>query len=291
MLIISRCSILAVISSSSTWRFLKRPASLARVVKINHHSLFNPLSLDCIFFNITIMVGLSNDPLATYAIDAGISKTPASVPRYINRHYNVIVIGLGHRGYQTFVHNLVDSRSISIVAACDVDAGRREFVSGKHPKIPIYGSLEKLLRQHTPDFAIVSVPHRFHADCILALGQAGIPILKEKPASTSLAEYNQLVDLKVRMGVTYQKRFEPRYIHLKNLLSLVGDVVSIRATIAVNCMQPDDADWRVMDDVGVAVRFINLFIHWSSVLLTQNRKTWAAICWTCSFGCSVNPHL
>ncbi|OJJ31385.1 hypothetical protein ASPWEDRAFT_45325 [Aspergillus wentii DTO 134E9] len=198
------------------------------------------------------MVGITNDFLATYAADAGIPKTASPLPRYNNRHYNIIVVGLGHRGYKTFFKNLIDSPSISITAACDVDPVKRQVVTEKHPKIPVYSSLEKLLQTHKPDFAIVAVPHRFHADCTLTLAQAGIPILKEKPASNSLAEYQQLVSLPVRMGVTLQKRFEPRFVHFRNFLPLVGEVVSVRATIAVNCMQPDDADWRVEDEVGVA---------------------------------------
>lgn len=221
------------------------------------------------------MVGITNDFLATYAADAGIPKTTSPPPRYNNRHYNIIVVGLGHRGYKTFFKSLIDSPSISITAACDVDPVKRQVVTEKHPKIPVYSSLEKLLQTHKPDFAIVSVPHRFHADCTLTLAQAGIPILKEKPASNSLAEYQQLVSFPVRMGVTLQKRFEPRFVHFRNFLPLVGEVVSVRATIAVNCMQPDDADWRVEDEVGVAVRFIPTVYRYFA---NRSRRTWAATC-------------
>lgn len=63
--------------------------------------------------------------------------------------------------------------------------------------------------------------------------------------------------LPVKIGVTFQKQFEPQFIHLKNLLSLVGDVATVQASLTLN-IEKLDATWRASSGVGTAV---SLFGH------------------------------
>ncbi|KAI9737591.1 MAG: hypothetical protein M1818_005595 [Claussenomyces sp. TS43310] len=165
----------------------------------------------------------------------------------------VAIIGIGHRGYNThFLSILETPRSWTVIAVCDTCEATRTRFASKHPGIDIYADVEALLRGTTTplDFAIVCVPHQFHLKCCMALAQAGVHILKEKPVAESLGEYMQLLRLPVKIGVTFQKRFEPRYLAVRDLLPHVGQVASFTGNLTAS-IAALDATWRAKDDVGV----------------------------------------
>ncbi|KAJ5210108.1 hypothetical protein N7491_009920 [Penicillium cf. griseofulvum] len=171
------------------------------------------------------------------------------------RDYNVALIGLGWRGYRTHFLSLVDSPSVSVVAVCDTDQNTLQSFSAQHPTIHTYSSITQLLQHHTLDFAVLSVPHAFHLDCVVALSEKGVPILKEKPVAESCDEYSQMRNFSVPIGITFQKRFEPQFLHLKSLLPLIGDATAIQASLTLNITHLDE-NWRA--DTGVGVTVCNL---------------------------------
>ncbi|KAK2756666.1 hypothetical protein FQN54_005111 [Arachnomyces sp. PD_36] len=164
--------------------------------------------------------------------------------------YNIALIGVGHRGYKTHFLSAFGSRSLNVVAVCDVNETALTNFSAKHPRVPTYVNLKDLLRNHRPDFAIICVPHRYHTEYVSLLSQAGVPILKEKPAADSIQQFCELESLPVKIGVTFQKRFEPRFVQFKRLLPSVGEVASFKATLALN-LENLDTTWRAADGVGV----------------------------------------
>ncbi|KAJ5505607.1 Aldo/keto reductase [Penicillium expansum] len=88
-------------------------------------------------------------------------------------------------------------------------------------------------------------------DCVMALSDKGVPILKEKPVTECMDEFRSMSALPVKIGVTFQKRFEPQFIHLKNLLPLAGDVATVQASLTLN-IEKLDATWRASSGVGTA---------------------------------------
>ncbi|KAL4869458.1 hypothetical protein BDV12DRAFT_167789 [Aspergillus spectabilis] len=166
------------------------------------------------------------------------------------RAYSVALVGLGYRGYRSHFLSLINSPSVSITAVCDTNRTSLELFSAKHRHIPTYSSLPQLLSSHRPDFAIVSVPHGAHMNCIFALAAKGVSVLKEKPVAESVEEYKLMNELPIKVGVTFQKRFEPQFLHLKSLLPLVGDIAAIEATLALNITNLEET-WRATSGVGV----------------------------------------
>lgn len=77
-------------------------------------------------------------------------------------------------------------------------------------------------------------------------------ILKEKPVADSFEEFEELCNLPVKIGITFQKRFEPRYRSIESLLPQIGQVASFRATLAASIYDLD-ATWRAEHDVGTTV--------------------------------------
>lgn len=168
---------------------------------------------------------------------------------------NVAIIGIGHRGYKTHFSTLISHpRSWTVVAVCDADSAARQRFASKHPDISAYSDLSQLLQEHKHHlhFAVVCVPHRFHLPCCAALAAAGVAVLKEKPVAESRAEYETLRALPVKIGVTFQKRFEPRYLAVADLLHHVGQVASVTGTLAASIAELD-ATWRAGSGVGVTV--------------------------------------
>jgi predicted dehydrogenase len=188
-----------------------------------------------------------------------------------SRSYSIALVGLGHRGYGSHFKSLFGDPSNSIVAVCDTNHGVLDTFSNKHPDVPSYTSVDRLLQSHTPDFAILSVPHAFHMDCVVTLSNNKVPILKEKPVAESMEEFIQMSSLPVKIGVTFQKRYEPQFIHLMKLLPLVGDVAAVQAKLTLN-IEKLDATWRASSGVGTAVC---LFSHSCMISLkcTNYRKT------------------
>ncbi|KAL2808788.1 NADP-dependent oxidoreductase domain-containing protein [Aspergillus granulosus] len=166
------------------------------------------------------------------------------------RAYSIALVGLGHRGYGRHFLSLHGSSSHSIVAACDISPQRISAFSKQHPDIPAYTSLPRLLRSHRPEFALVCVPHESHTDCTAALLQSGIPVLKEKPVAETLRDFSRLQTPFVKIGVAFQKRYEPQFVQLRQRLPEIGEVRSVKATLSFNITDLE-ATWRASSGVGV----------------------------------------
>ncbi|KAL4747280.1 hypothetical protein BDW72DRAFT_183123 [Aspergillus terricola var. indicus] len=167
-----------------------------------------------------------------------------------SRAYSIALVGTGYRGYRSHFLSLLGSPTLSITAVCDTDSTALESFSVEHPDIPTYDSLSSLLHRHQPDFAIVSVPHCAHLECISALAAKGVHVLKEKPVAESVDEYEWMTSLPVKVGITFQKRFEPHFLHFRSLLPLVGDVAAVDASLALNITNLEET-WRASAGVGV----------------------------------------
>jgi predicted dehydrogenase len=187
-------------------------------------------------------------------------KASVEAPAFCHRQYSIVLVGLGHRGYNTFFRCLKAS-SFNVLAVCDTDPGKFLTFSQSHPDVPAYSSIEGMLADHKPDFAIVCVPHQFHKDCVDILADGGVPILKEKPVAGSAEDFRKLVCAPIKIGVAMQKRFEPRYNQFKSLLSSVGEIASIQARIVLN-IRDLASSWRASRGVGVTIcTTLTLFAH------------------------------
>lgn len=175
------------------------------------------------------------------------------------RAYSIALIGLGHRGYGSHFQSLFESPSDSIVAVCDTNPHVLQAFTHKHPSVPAYLSLSQLLQTHNPDFAIVSIPHRHHLRCVMTLAEHGIAVLKEKPVAESLEDFDLMTKIPVKIGITFQKRFEPQFADLRKLLGQVGDVVRVEARLTLNIANLEET-WRAWAGVGTTVQKLHSFI-------------------------------
>ncbi|EJP68778.1 NADP(+) coupled glycerol dehydrogenase [Beauveria bassiana ARSEF 2860] len=183
--------------------------------------------------------------------------------------YEAVIIGLGSRGQKTWFESLRTSSKISVSAVCDSNAAVLDGFASRYPETPAYSSLERLLEQHRPDFAIVCVPNKYHVPVIKHLEAARVPCLKEKPIAGTVEEFLHLCSLKTKIGVTFQRRWQPRYKHFSQLLAEIGRPLSVRATIVGHYDPPKDG-WRVRHNVGTFILMSpqdDLGVHMLDVLV------------------------
>ena len=126
------------------------------------------------------------------------------------------IIGLGMMGRH---HARVarEIEGVELVAVADA-MGDPHGVAGS---LPFYGSVEELIA-HGIDAAVVVVPTQFHEEVGLALAEAGVHALIEKPIAHSLEAGQKLVEAFDSRGlvgtVGHVERFNPALMELRKRL-------------------------------------------------------------------------
>lgn len=120
----------------------------------------------------------------------------------------------------------------------------------------IFGSMDEAVGSQ-PEFAIVASPAPFHLRDALPIARAGIPVLIEKPVSSSLAVFRELATelgaYRDKIAIGYNLRFMASAIKFRELIAAqrVGHVHSVQ--VEVGQYLPD---WRPGRDYrrGVSAR-------------------------------------
>lgn len=135
------------------------------------------------------------------------------------------VIGLGHQATEDHLPGLLGSGRAELVAVCDSDPNalraRQDTL-----QVPGFTRAADLLDSVEPDFAIVAVPHHAGRTVIRECAARGVHVLKEKPFATSPSEARELAGIceagRVELMVTLQRRFNPLYTSVPQLLDQIG---------------------------------------------------------------------
>ena len=142
----------------------------------------------------------------------------------------VAVVGAGPMG-QLHVRVVVESEETELLAVVDRDPEVERL-----PYLGLarrMGSVDELLGGPRPDFAIVSVPTSQHAALSVALIEAGIPVLVEKPIADNIADAVRVIETATRAGVPlavgHVERFNPavRELHARLRDQALGRVFQV----------------------------------------------------------------
>jgi predicted dehydrogenase len=142
-----------------------------------------------------------------------------------NAPVRAAVVGAGHLGS---AHARVYSElpQADLVAVCDIDAARAEEVARRHRTRAVTDYHDLLgLPGADPDLALdaasIAVPTSLHYEVARAFIERGIPVLVEKPFTTTLAQAQVLVDLgrerQAIIQVGHIERFNPAFAALDRL--------------------------------------------------------------------------
>ena len=114
---------------------------------------------------------------------------------------NLAVIGYGYWG-PNLVRNLQDTKNARVVSCCDVNPARLAQVRAKYPSIEITDDPGTLLKSPSIDAIVIATPVATHYEFARKALDNGKHVLLEKPATTSSAEAEKLVNLAQQKGLT-----------------------------------------------------------------------------------------
>jgi predicted dehydrogenase len=121
-----------------------------------------------------------------------------------------VLIGCGNRGVNGHGRRARGSRSLELVAVCDVDEGRLAAAS-QQLEVPGERDYRRLLDRADVQSVIVATTAPYHVPIALDAVRAGKHVLVEKPLAESTAAARELVEAAEAAGVVgmvgYQNRF------------------------------------------------------------------------------------
>ena len=181
----------------------------------------------------------------------------------------------------------IKSSENEICALCDIIPEAATAISERFElqDVAIYTDYIEMLEKEKPDVVHICTPHYLHAKmCVEALGR-NINVLCEKPVCISLDEIETIRKAQnnstAKLGVSFQNRYEPAFIKLKELVekeglkSAFGSVVWKRGADYYN-----SAEWRGTWKYEGGGVMINQAIHTLDMLM-----------WLCGMPESVIAHV
>lgn len=143
----------------------------------------------------------------------------------------ILVVGLGSIGRRHA--RLVRQAQPKVRIAALRRAGQGELQNGLVDQV--FHSVADALQQFAPQVAIIANPASLHLEVAMALAQAGVHLLVEKPLAPSQAGVEELIALchrqKVVLAVGYNLRFSASLLEFRNQLARVGKLLSVRAEV------------------------------------------------------------
>lgn len=155
--------------------------------------------------------------------------------------------------------------------SCIVDPGTAgSEVANKHG-VEHFNSIDEMIADGNVDGVVLSTPNTLHEVGALQCINAGLPVIIEKPISTSIESAKRIVNASeangVVVGVGHHRRHNPLIARAKSLIESghLGQISTVQATTWF--MKPDDyfdVEWRRHKGAGPV--YLNL-IHDIDLLL------------------------
>jgi myo-inositol 2-dehydrogenase/D-chiro-inositol 1-dehydrogenase len=133
-------------------------------------------------------------------------------------------IGCGRQARDSEIRGVLKYSNLArIVAVCDLDSVRmadaktwidaeytKKFGSGKYAEVKTYADYREMLEDKSIDAVAISTPDHWHAQPTIEAALAGKDIYLQKPASLTIKEGRQMVDVVKRTGRIFQQGSQQR---------------------------------------------------------------------------------
>jgi len=183
-------------------------------------------------------------------------------------------IGLGWWGSQV-TQCLQDSDVIEIVCGVDpiqevADKYREEF------GLPVHADYQSVLDDEAVEAVILTTPHKFHEEQVLAAVAAGKQIFCEKPLSLTADSAKRMLDAcnakGIILGLGHERRFEPGWEEIKRLADSgeLGTIMHVEADFSHDRFRAMTADnWRATkDEAPASIGMTGMGVHLTDMLLS-----------------------
>lgn len=130
------------------------------------------------------------------------------------------VIGLGIMG-QEHARVIASNPLLDLVAVTDLQANTGRKVAADL-RCRWFDSAEEMIRSGDIDAVVIATPHWLHGELAVSALKAGLHVLCEKPLTVTVAQADEVLNAaresRGMFVVVHQKRFEPAYLYVKQLL-------------------------------------------------------------------------
>jgi len=167
-------------------------------------------------------------------------------------HMNRTRIAVAGAGLIGVAHMRVTQASPACTLTAVVDPAPGVTEIAAKAGVPLYRSLDKLLRNDRPDGIVLATPNQLHVEHALQCIEAGLPMLLEKPIAPTVAEAERLVAAADRAGarilIGHHRAHSPIMAKAKRIVDdgLLGRLVAVMGSATF--YKPDhyfaDAPWR-----------------------------------------------
>lgn len=139
-----------------------------------------------------------------------------------DKRVKVAVVGMGGYGmhYVERVLNNSDELNVECVGMVDVFPEKCKFIEEVRAKnIPVYGSIEELYENHSPELVFISTPIQFHYPQACSAMEHGSNVLCEKPAAATKEDVEKMIEISKKTGkflaIGYQRCYASSEIKAK----------------------------------------------------------------------------
>ncbi|UJF34752.1 Gfo/Idh/MocA family protein [Paenibacillus hexagrammi] len=166
-----------------------------------------------------------------------------------------VQVGTGGRAEFFYGAIVKDFQETSeLVAICDVNQTRMDYTNsllvnkyGYH-EVPTYKAdqFEEMIREHKPDYVIVTSVDRTHHNYIIKAMELGCDVISEKPMTVDEEKCQEILDATKRTGrnlrVTFNYRYAPHNTKIRELImdGVIGDVHSVHFEWLLNTQHGAD---------------------------------------------------
>jgi predicted dehydrogenase len=200
------------------------------------------------------------------------------------------VVGCGHIG-KRHIKIIQEEPAAELVAICDTDKQVLSHLKLDHPGVQVYDDFHELLQRENLDIVSICTPHGLHSEMSIAVANAGVDILVEKPMALTTEASEQMIqtarDAGVKLYVVKQNRYNAPIMLTTEALAKkkLGKIFMVQCNVLWNRHQEyyDQSPWRGKRKTeGGALftqvsHFLDLLIWWfgdvseaQTVLETRN---------------------
>ena len=192
-----------------------------------------------------------------------------------NRTLRAGLIGLGMMG-RHHARNLRALEGVELVAAADAYGDPH----GAAPGLEVLPDVDALIRAGI-DYAVVAVPTQFHRDVAIALAEAGVHTLVEKPLAFDIGEAEEITTAFEKAGlvgaVGYIERYNPALQAMRKRIAdgQLGEIYQI-VTRRQGGFPARIADVGVVKDLATHDLDLTAWVaqsHYASVAATSTRRS------------------
>jgi predicted dehydrogenase len=182
-------------------------------------------------------------------------------------------VGLGWWGME-ITRRLQGNEKIQIVCGVDPFPATAEKWAAAYG-LPVYPDYQQVLDAPNIDAVILTSPHVFHEEQVLAACAAGKQIFCEKPLTLSADSVRRMLDAcdkaGVVMGVGHERRFEPGWAEIKRMVDAgeLGTIMHVEGDFSHDkflALPPDS--WRGSKTEAPAAGMTGMGVHLTDVFLS-----------------------